>query len=265
MPSVKKYVKRYKSRALWGKLRVSRMLKKDPATAGLVPAAKPFSLERLTQMASRYEMLYIKPNIGSLGMGVHRLRRTASGDYELASVLSRKQTTRSFRTIDAVYRHLKRRKSGKKLLIQRGIPLDQVEGRPYDLRAMVQRRPKGPWTCTAFTAKIASPSKIVTNVHQGAKLVMLSSLWEMQGLPASAARANTDLIERKALAVSRSLSRRYKGMHEMGIDFAIDRSKKLWVLEVNTNHPQFRPVKKLDRAAYNRMASFARSYGRYDD
>ncbi|QJC53817.1 hypothetical protein HGI30_21345 [Paenibacillus albicereus] len=265
MPSVKKYVKRYKSRSLWGKLKVGRMLEKDPATASMVPAAKAFSLKQLIRMASRYDMLYIKPNIGSLGMGVHRLRRVADDRYELASVITRKQTMRSFRTLGAVYRHLKRTKSSRKLLIQRGIPLDQVDGRPYDLRAMVQRRPKGPWTCTAFTAKLASPSKIVTNVHQGAKLVMLPTLWEMQGLTASAAKANTDLIERKALTVSRSLSRRYKGMHEMGIDFAIDRSKKLWVLEVNTNHPQFRPVKKLDRAAYNRMASFARSYGRYDD
>jgi D-alanine-D-alanine ligase-like ATP-grasp enzyme len=48
----------------------------------------------------------------------------------------------------------------------------------------------------------------------------------------------------------------------MGIDFAFDRSGRLWILEVNSNHPQFHPLKQVDRPAFNRMMAFARSYGR---
>ncbi|ASS67276.1 MULTISPECIES: YheC/YheD family protein [unclassified Paenibacillus] len=264
MPTIKKYVKTYNSRTLWGKLRVSRMLRKDSATAHFVPRTAAFSRKQLKKMASRFEILYIKPNIGSLGMGIHRLRRKGSG-YELASVIFRKQISRSFGNLDQVYEHIRKTRKSGKLIIQRGIQLDRIEGKPYDIRAMVQRKPKGPWTCTALIVKVALPNRIVTNAHQGAKLYLLSKLWEMQGMGSSPARANNEFIGESALAISKSLSRRYGGMREMGIDFAIDRSKRLWVLEVNTNHPQYGAFKKIDRAVYNRVKSFARSYGRKDD
>ncbi|WP_141500250.1 YheC/YheD family protein [Paenibacillus luteus] len=54
----------------------------------------------------------------------------------------------------------------------------------------------------------------------------------------------------KYLAVSRTLSKKRSGMHEMGIDFAYDKKQQLWVLEVNSNHPQFHALKKLDLIAY---------------
>ncbi len=240
------------------------MLRKDPATAHFVPQTTAFSRNQLKKMASRYEDLYIKPNIGSLGIGIHKLRRKRGG-YELTSVISRKQISRVFGNLDQVYEHIRRTRKSGKLIIQRGIRLDQVDGKPYDTRAMVQRKPKGPWTCTALIVKVALPHRIVTNAHQGAKLHLLSRLWKMKGMGAAPALAYKKFIEESALTISRSLSRRYGGMREMGIDFAIDRSKRLWVLEVNTNHPQYGAFKKVDRAAYNRMKSFARSYGRKDD
>lgn len=265
MPSIKKNTKTYNSRSLWGKLRVSRMLLKNSATASMAPAAAPFTLKRLKNMTARFSRLYIKPDIGSLGVGIHRLRQSAGGSYELVSTVSRSQTTRYFSTIDSVYYHLKNVQSSGKLFIQQGILLDRFDGKPYDLRVMVQRRPGGSWTCTGMFAKVASPSKIVTNVHQGAKLYMLSRLLELQGLSPSSVQSKISWMESRALAVSRSLSKQYSGMHEMGIDFAIDRSGKLWVIEVNTNHPQFGPIKRLNRTVYNRMLNYARSYGRFDD
>ncbi|MNG32334.1 hypothetical protein D3C84_1183210 [compost metagenome] len=60
------------------------------------------------------------------------------------------------------------------------------------------------------------------------------------------------------------LSRKKQGMREMGIDFAYDREERLWVLEVNSKHPQFHPLKRIDPAAYRRMMSFAKAYGRHD-
>lgn len=265
MPTIKKYIKTYNSRTLWGKLRVSRMLRRDPATAHFVPRTADFSRKQLKKMASRFEILYIKPNIGSLGIGIHKLRRRKGGGYQLTSVISRKQISRAFGNLDQVYEHIRKTRKFGKLIIQRGIPLDRIEGKPYDIRAMVQRKPNGPWTCTALIAKVALPNRIVTNAHQGAKLYQLSRLWKMQGMRAAPSLANNEFIEESALKISKSLSRRYGGMREMGIDFAIDRSKRLWVLEVNTNHPQYGAFKKIDRAAYNRVKSFARSYGRKDD
>ena len=261
----KKYVKTYRSRTLWGKLRVNRMLSANTSTASMVPHTVSFSLKHLESMAKRYKTLYIKPNVGSLGIGIHRLRRAGADRYELASVRRRKQQTLYFKNIQQVFTHLQKKKELGPLLIQRGITLEHLDGKPYDIRVMVQRRPKGAWTCTSMMAKIAQPKRIVTNVHQGAKLHVIADLWSMKRLSKEVIQANNEKLESSALAVSNALSSRYSGMHEMGIDFAVDNAQKLWLLEVNTNHPQFGPMKKLDPAAYNRMVSFARSYGRRDD
>jgi len=51
-------------------------------------------------------------------------------------------------------------------------------------------------------------------------------------------------------------------MNEMGIDFARDSSGGLWVLEVNSNHPQFHPLKNIDSEAYQKMKRYASYYGR---
>jgi hypothetical protein len=66
--------------------------------------------------------------------------------------------------LSALYQKLNVR-AKKKMIIQQGITLEQVEGRPYDIRAMVQRKPNGKWNCTGIFTKVGKPNKIVTNYH----------------------------------------------------------------------------------------------------
>lgn len=130
---------------------------------------------------------------------------------------------------------------------------------------MVQRKPGKPWTCKGFLAKLGAPHKIVTNYHQGGKINTIENLLKLKGLSRSKRRLKIAHLSRKAVVVSRALSKKRTKMYEMGIDFAYDNNQRLWILEVNSNHPQFHPLKKLDRSSYNRMAAYAKSYGRHDD
>lgn len=256
------FKKTYASVKVRGKLRVCRYL----SEAGLernIPHTVSMTESNLTRMAGTYRSLYIKPDVGSLGIGVHKVKRNAGG-FELLYTVSRRQLSRRFSKLTALYQHLKAKRLGK-MIVQQAIRLDRVNGRPYDLRAMVQRKPGGKWTCTGFMAKVGAPGKIVTNYFQGGRIVTLRSLFKLQRISAAQRRSRTSQLTEKALQVTRALSRKRSGMHEMGIDFAYDRSGRFWILEVNSNHPQFHPLKKLDRKAYDRMRSFAGSYGRFDN
>ncbi|WP_409343566.1 YheC/YheD family protein [Paenibacillus sp. MBLB4367] len=257
------YKKRYASANIRGKLRVCRYLSAQRALKRHVPHTVSLTKSNLQRMAGFYRSLYIKPDVGSLGIGVHKLNRRTSG-YELLSTRNRHQLRRNFGTLTGLYRHLKANRHGR-LIVQRAIRLDSVNGRPYDLRAMVQRKRGGSWTCTGLMAKIGARNKIVTNYYQGGKIVMLPSLLKQKGFSAARRRASTAYLTERALKVARLLSSKRAGMHEMGIDFAYDRQGRLWILEVNSNHPQYHPLKKLDRKAYDRMAAYARGYGRYDN
>ncbi|WP_256762384.1 YheC/YheD family protein [Cohnella sp. WQ 127256] len=257
------FVKKYKSKTLRGKLRVNRYLSSTPQLKHIVPKTVAFSKNNLIKMARKYKSLYIKPDIGSHGKGIFKMRRASKG-YEMYFIEHKKQKINLLPSVRSSHRFVVERKKGK-MIIQRGIVLDKLSGQPYDIRAMVQRKRGGAWTCTGIMAKVGKGNKIVTNVYQGGKSILFKELLNQQGYSRNEREQITQSLTNKALAVARVLSSRKSGMHEMGIDFAYDRNKRLWILEVNSNHPQFYPFKKLDRSMYERMRSYAKGYGRFDD
>lgn len=252
--------KTYNSATLRGKHRVCRYLSADDELRELVPRTVRFTRKGLLKMSERNTALYIKPDVGSLGMGIFKVSLHENG-CELLSTIRRKQSRKTFDSIETAYGYMKA-KAGGPMIVQAAVDLDTVEGSPYDLRVMVQRKPGGKWTVTGKFAKIGVRGKIVTNYAQGGRLATLPELWHRKGLCDSEGSRRSELLERKALGIARLLSGKRAGMREMGVDFAFDRSGHLWVLEVNSNHPQFHPLRSVDRRAYRRMKRFAASYGR---
>ncbi len=252
--------KGYASRAIRGKLRVCRYMLANGNLRKLVPRTMAFSRHNLELMAGDYEAVYIKPDIGSLGKGISRLRKTESA-FELTQMLGRQQVSGHYATVHEAYDEIKKHKRSK-LIIQKAIQLDQVGERSYDIRAMVQRKPGGAWTVTGFMVKVGGKGKIVTNYHQGGEIWTLGELARQQGLSKEATDQRLAKLRHTAVAIARALSARRSGMHEMGIDFAYDQKSHLWVLEVNSNHPQFHPLRTLNPPVYWKMMRFAASYGR---
>lgn len=257
-----KSIKGYNSKRIRGKLRVNNYLSADASVKRYVPRTVSLTLDNLMKMGKQYRALYIKPDVGSMGIGVYKLVRKENG-YVLYSTRKRKQLHRHFLTVSAVYNHLKALQK-QKMIIQKAVSLDHVNGRPYDIRAMVQRKPGGSWNCTGFLVKVGAPHKIVTNYYQGGQIYTIEKLLKLKGFSPSSSRARIKYLSGTAVKISQVLSKRKAGMHEMGIDLAYDTKRRLWVLEVNSNHPQFHPLKKLDRTAYNRIMSYCRSYGRHN-
>lgn len=255
-------VKGYASAAIRGKLKVCKYMRSDSKVSAFVPHTVYFSQENMATMSRRHPVLYIKPDIGSLGVGIFRFKRTKGGTYRLKETVGRTQKSRTFSSISDVYHAINASRKGK-LIVQQGISLDTVRGRAYDIRAMVQRKPGGSWTCTGFLVKIAGRGKIVTNYYQGGTICSLRSLHDQLGLSEEASAERKRRLTNAALDIAACLSRRKSGMRELGIDFAYDGSGRLWVLEVNSNHPQFHPLKKIDPSAYGKMKSFAAAYGRH--
>ncbi|RXZ77859.1 hypothetical protein EBB07_27715 [Paenibacillaceae bacterium] len=255
------YQKNYKSKTLRGKLRVCRMLSASPKVRRHVPETVAYNKRNLRRMVSKHSSLYVKLDVGSHGIGVFKITKAANGTYLLYSTQRRQQLCYAFHNLTDLSTHLKKVQPGK-LIIQRAIPIDKVLGRPYDIRAMVQRKPGGSWKCTGLMGKIGMRNRIVTNHYQGAELCTMDQLFSRQGLSKAKASTRKKHLTKTALNISKALSKRKKGMHEMGVDLAYDTKQRLWVIEVNSNHPQFHPLRKLDPSAYQRMLRYARSYGR---
>lgn len=97
------------------------------------------------------------------------------------------------------------------MIIQQGIKLELVEGRPYDIRAMVQHKPKSKWTCTGIFTKVGSPKKIVTNYAQGGKLKTLGNVFNKMNLSSDKKESRKRHLNKVALDAANFLNSKRSG------------------------------------------------------
>jgi glutathione synthase/RimK-type ligase-like ATP-grasp enzyme len=249
--------KGYDSKSIRGKLRVYKYLSKSRSILPYLPYTKPFSEKHLHRMLNNFPEVYIKPDYGAQGFGIYKVEK-AGDDFIVRTSKATKKYTNSSEVYQFILSHSK-----QKLIVQKGIRIDKVQGRPYDIRSMIQRKPKGSWTCTGFFAKIGQPNRIVTNYHQGGKIVSMKNLFRSLRFPSSIQKKKIRHLSRLSLKVAKNLSSSRSGMHELGIDLAYDISGHPYILEVNSRQPGFYPLRKVNQAAYRRMLSFGASYGRH--
>lgn len=251
--------KNYNSKRIKGKLRVYHYLISNKKLKSHLPYSVPFSKETLERTTSQYNLLYVKPNQGSQGKRIVQLKK----DPKSGKIIARKTYSRkSFKKVSDLYTYLKNYSKKRRMLIQKGIELERVNGKPYDIRVMVQRKPSGKWVCTGMFTKVGLPQKIITNYYQGGKILLLDQVFKDLNLTDKQKKSRYHQLSTISLEVAGTLSSYQKGMHEMGIDFAFDKIGRLWIIEVNTRRPQFHPLKKISPSMYQRMMSFAKSYGR---
>ncbi|NEW07916.1 YheC/YheD family protein [Paenibacillus sp. SYP-B3998] len=238
------------------KLLKTRIVLNDRKLAKHVPHTRPFQRIHLFAMLERYNMVYVKPNTGSLGIGVMRVEKGANLYRYQSGVRAF-----TFPTFQAMCRSLQKKIGKKKYLIQKGIHVLKYDGRPYDFRVMIQKNPAGTWECTGTVARVAHPRKAVTNGSQGGTIFLAPNLIEPTAGTEKTARLLSQM-ERLARLTAVQFSRAYPAMNELGLDIAVDRQLNPWILEVNTR-PDPCPFTKLaDKKIINKIVGYAKSYGR---
>jgi hypothetical protein len=150
---------------------------------------------------------------------------------------------------------------GKRYIVQQGIRLLRHKGRAFDIRHMIQRTPGGDFAVTGTLARVAAPSKIVTNGSQGGSIYATDAVLRRHTNSAGRSRLHRrmDQLAQRTVQLFREHT---DGIHELGMDYAIDGGLKPWILEVNTK-PDAAPFTLLqDRSIVRRIVSYGRRYGR---
>lgn len=223
-----------------------------------MPETRQFTRSALDRMIERYKMIYFKPVDGTGGGGIARIERVAGSRFKV------KMKNRSSRaaSVRELYRQLNDRAARRGYLLQKGIHLQRASGRPFDIRVMMQKSKHDSWVPTGTFVKLGRANAVATNYHQGGDLRLLGPTLRQAGYNPSQIAAYRQELKQLGRITANCFARHRPLFKELGLDVALDRQGRLWILEVNTK-PNISAVKLLkDKRLYRTLMRYGKQYGR---
>lgn len=219
---------------------LNRALNRDETVSAHVPATAPLrDSARLQRFVAQHGRVYLKAAGGSLGNHIMELTPSTSGRWRLRYNYGHDRTRVAyFNTWSGVWDMVARLSRGRLFLMQQAIPLARADGRPFDLRLLVQKRSDGEWQFTGGAARVAGPGQITTHVPRGGRrMAMMTALEEAFGEDApTLADQVARLTEQAAAALERALQRQFV---ELSLDVGVDYKGHPWIFELNAKPLHF--------------------------
>ncbi|MCD1258865.1 YheC/YheD family protein [Paenibacillus athensensis] len=243
MSNVQQFMKDAKSRfnadifneKYLNKTEVFDALRKDDHLHTYLPESYLFkNYQMLRSMSSRHPVLFLKPITGSLGKGIIRIRREGSG-YAVHATNAGGVSRHTYPSIAGVFQALSGKLKAQRYQLQQGLELITSDGRPVDFRALVQKDAQGQWTITSIVGRIAGSEHFVSNLARGGSLSTVKGALGKSSLGTQQRAAASARLRKAAIDIAKGIETQIPNhFGELGIDLAVDRAGKVWLLEVNS-------------------------------
>lgn len=226
--------------------------------ARYLPPTAIFSRKTLRAYMSRYSSVFIKPDREHMGKGVIKAWKE-KGRYTFVKEKGKKRYASS---LDRLYKKIRQKSGSTRHIIQKTIPLAKVRGRRFDIRVMMMRNGAGKWEFAGMLAKVAGKGSIITNVRRGGGYALKVGT----ALAPSLSKQQIAQVKKRLVQLGYAVSAyfgRFKRRSQLGIDFAVDRSGRIYLIEVNHEVPSHALFLRLkDKTAYRNIKRLARAYKR---
>ncbi len=208
----------------FNKLKTFNILNQSELKDFLIPTYQYNSkvlLEKLAQERS----IVIKPIRGTLGIKVYRID-AIDNEYKvyLETIYPRKTINNSKELINYIEKVVSPK---KRLVIQPFISFATVEGRLFDMRMLVQKNRQGIWDVTADLSRVAYISRFITNAAYA--IQPISEVLEDTEIDIAILTQLKEISIKTAKVLEGSLG----SLGEISVDFSIDTSGKIIIIEVN--------------------------------
>jgi hypothetical protein len=215
------------------KWHVHQALQQQPDAMPYLPKTILYHAHQdLLEMFGSYASVYAKPTNGSMGKGIYLIRAAANG-YKLTRPTVTGTATRMFRDLMSLHRYLQKETKGKKYLLQQGLSLIGLGGKPADFRVLVQKDKRGEWSVSSLVARLGQ-NKVVSNIARGGSMISPARALHICG-PKLSGPTSVHSLKQVALRLARQLEESIQGHYaEFGIDLGVDTRGRIWLLEVNS-------------------------------
>lgn len=214
-------------RQLASKWLKTKALLSDPSIARYIPLTRKLTDTNLRMMLHRFGMVVVKPVVGGGGYGVIRISSGAGG-YKL----THHSKTLSFMSFENMMMTFRKIKAPRSYLIQQGIRLATINGRPIDYRVKVVKS-GGDWVYRSMVGRLARRGLFITNLCKGGTLLSCREGLR-RSLPNQSAKAKRQEMRQITKVCTTIMERHFPGISELGFDYGVNVKGRIWIFEVNT-------------------------------
>ncbi|MDQ1147203.1 hypothetical protein QE429_004030 [Bacillus sp. SORGH_AS 510] len=229
----KEYLIPWYNPGFFNKLEIYERLQQDTSVTRYLPETHPFtSFSIIETMLSKYGHIFIKPQNGSLGLGVHQVIYDKLSDdyycrYQDKEGINR---LRKFTSLEKLINTVFANQSLENMLVQQGIHLIRYDQRSVDFRIHTNKDDVGKWHITAIAAKIAGLGSVTTHTRSGGEIKTVEEIF-----PKDECDFYIGKLTNAALLLSNVLDQSVEGIiGEIGFDLGIDRNGEVWLFEANS-------------------------------
>ncbi|RUS47586.1 YheC/YheD family protein [Cohnella sp. AR92] len=243
------------NRPLRNKWTVYRTLSKVSSFRDHLPVTRLYqSFEDVSAMLVKFPLLYVKPINGTGGRGILRIEKQKNGTYLLQGrdhkrkIVNPRQVSRQSLAAELSEWDM----NGDKYIVQQGLNIKLPGGRVHDYRMLVQKNGSGEWEVTGCAGRVGPARSITSNLHGGGRAAPMNSLlrlWIDNDAKISQIR---ETAESFGIRVAKHLEASYSALCELALDLAIDRSGRVWLLEVNPKPSREVFIRAGEREVYRR-------------
>lgn len=202
----------------------------DPLLREYLPDTMLFTPKNFLEMIDKYDVLFLKPDLGMKGRGVMKVSHEEE-DY----IIRTASYTHKYPDKELAAQKLKQLIGDKRYIVQQGIDLIRIGGNPIDFRALLHLKPEGDWRFFGVMGKVAAPNRFVTNHSSGGKPIRL---YNALGVTKEDGQEWYKRIKEMSLKIATAMKEHFPKIDELGLDIAIDTDRKIWLVEANTK-PQY--------------------------
>jgi uncharacterized circularly permuted ATP-grasp superfamily protein len=245
------------------KWKLHRFYAKNPEIEKYLPHTASFTQNSLSSFMSKYNSVYIKANHQHMGRGIIKIWKTKNG-YQFIKVRGKASISPSIKDL---YNKISKINGNRPYIIQKTIDLAQINGRFFDIRVMMMRNGKRNWEYAGMLAKVAGPGSVVSNVNSGRGYALTIEVALKKSLKWNSlqiARVKKQLIRLSHKIIQYSEKYPFYSF-QSGIDLAVDKKGRIWIIEVNLHNPSHSLFKKIDDKRYfRRIGSLYTNYRKHN-
>lgn len=243
------------------KWKLHRFYVRNPRIAKYLPPTAMLTPGSLQRFLAVHKTVYVKASTVHTGQGIIKAWKAANG-YRFVKIRGKENTAA---TIQHLYRQIREAHPRRSFIVQKAIDLALVGGRPFDIRVMMMRDGERRWNYAGMVAKVAGQGSVVSNLRRGGGYAATIEDALRRSLNCGPQRIES--IKSELIRLSHAImqySEKYPFFSfQCGIDLAVDKKGKVWIIEVNLHNPSHGLFNKLkDKTFFRRIGRLYWSYHR---